>query len=131
MKKHYIDNGNGTVTDTMTGLMWLQDDRNYGKKKQKWADGMKSCKKFEFAGHNDWRMPTVQELFSLVDFTKKEYPLINNIFHLQGYWYWTTTEYVSTTGNAMIVYFNLGIVTITNKTNAYYVRPVRGGPCNG
>ena len=66
MKKCYIDNGDGTVTDTTTGLMWLQDDCKYSKKEQTWANAVKGCKAFDYAGHKDWRMPTAHELFNLV-----------------------------------------------------------------
>ena len=39
--KHYVDNENGTVTDTKTGLMWLQDGNDYnGGKEQTWKDAV-------------------------------------------------------------------------------------------
>ena len=128
MKKHYVDNGNGTVTDTRTGLMWLQDGNDYnGGKEQMWKNAVSGCKKFNFAGHKDWRLPTAHELFSLVDFGKKEFPLIDKIFKNTRYWYWTATNYVPSTTYAMIVGFQNGYVTNLGKTTAYYVRPVRAG----
>lgn len=131
-KPRFKDNGDGTVTDTTTGLMWLQDgkDYNYGNP-QKWQIAIDGCKAFNFAGHKDWRLPTPYELFGIVDFTKKKYPLINDVFVCPNCYYWTAQEYVPGTTYAVIVHFNYGFVTSSYKTNVYYVRPVRGGSCNG
>jgi hypothetical protein len=60
----YRDNGDGTVSDTNTGLMWTQDPSE--KKTFKEAmDGATSCR---VGGHADWRMPAIKELYSLIDF---------------------------------------------------------------
>ncbi len=60
----YTDNGNGTITDNVTGLMWQMDmgDRiSYNNAKTK-ADTL------TLAGYTDWRMPTIKELYSLINF---------------------------------------------------------------
>jgi uncharacterized protein (TIGR02145 family) len=69
----YIDHGNGTVTDTKTKLMWKkcsegQSGNNCaGKAKNyKWNNAMQQFKRVSFVGHNDWRMPTREELRTLV-----------------------------------------------------------------
>ena len=61
----YQDNGNGTVTDLNTGLMWIQDPGD----KVTYYDGIQSSVKFDFAGYDDWRVPTIKELYSLMDFS--------------------------------------------------------------
>jgi len=124
--KKYINN-NSTVTDTTTGLMWLRDPQDYSVEPQEWREAINGCGQFGFAGHKDWRLPTVQELFAIVDFTKREFPLIDDVFICPKYWYWTATDYVPSTANAMFVNFTYGSVDINYKTSAYYVRPVRGG----
>jgi len=129
--KHYKDNGDGTVTDTTTGLMWLSDPWDYSVKPQKWQKAMDGCRKFNFAGHKDWRLPTGQELFGIVDFKKKKFPLIDDVFICPDYWYWTATDYMPTTGDAMYVGFNNGDITHDDKTTVYYVRVVRSSLCNG
>ncbi|MBN2026722.1 MAG: DUF1566 domain-containing protein [Actinobacteria bacterium] len=61
----YRDNGNGTVTDLVTGLMWQQDP---GEKKT-YAEAAAGAEDFSLAGYDDWRLPTIKELYSLILFS--------------------------------------------------------------
>ncbi len=66
----YVDNGDGTVTDQATGLMWSQNDSGEG---MAWEDALAwadACNAEQFLGHDDWRLPNVKELQSLVDYTR-------------------------------------------------------------
>ena len=60
------DNGDGTVTDEATGLMWQQDDSGAG---MDWEDALAYAEGLTLAGHGDWRLPNVKELQSIVDYT--------------------------------------------------------------
>jgi len=62
--KRFTDNGDGTVTDTLTGLMWTKATVATGKTHKQ---AIAAAKKLDVAGHKDWRMPTVEELFLLAD----------------------------------------------------------------
>ncbi len=64
---NFRDNGDGTVTDLATGLMWMQDDSGYG---MEWQDALAYCEDLEYAGHTDWRLPNAKELQSIVDYTR-------------------------------------------------------------
>jgi hypothetical protein len=71
----YRDNGDGTVSDLNTGLMWQQSpDFNgdgqidYGDKKT-YQVALRDAGTFTLAGYDDWRLPTIKELYSLIDFT--------------------------------------------------------------
>ena len=61
----YRDNGDGTVTDLNTGLMWQQDPGE----KMTYAEAVAGAETFDLAGYNDWRLPTIKELYSLIDFS--------------------------------------------------------------
>ncbi|MCP5029260.1 MAG: DUF1566 domain-containing protein [Actinomycetia bacterium] len=61
----YADNGDGTVTDNVTGLMWQQDPGE----KMTYAEAESGADSFELAGYDDWRLPSVKELYSLIDFS--------------------------------------------------------------
>lgn len=61
----FKDNGDGTVTDNNTGLIWLQDPGE----KMTWKEALAHAESFEYAGHDDWRLPTIKELYSLIDFS--------------------------------------------------------------
>lgn len=60
----YSDNGNGTITDQVTGLMWQKgfDVLNY-------TEALEKLKNFKLAGYNDWRLPTIKEAYSLMLFS--------------------------------------------------------------
>ena len=70
----FVDNGDGTVTDTCTRLMWQQDTadvngdglRNEGDQPP-WCSALAYCEDLELAGHDDWRLPNITELQSIVD----------------------------------------------------------------
>jgi hypothetical protein len=60
----YQDNGDGTVTDLITGLMWQQDPGE----KMTYAEAVAGTDSFALAGYADWRLPTIKELYSLILF---------------------------------------------------------------
>ena len=60
----YIDNGDGTVTDAITGLMWAASDNG---SPINWPDARRYCIDYIGGGHLDWRMPNLAELSSLYD----------------------------------------------------------------
>ncbi|MGD8664549.1 MAG: DUF1566 domain-containing protein [Desulfobacterales bacterium] len=60
----FVDSGDGTVTDTKTGLMWAAKDNGIP---ISWLNGLKYCQNYDGGGHTDWRMPTLAELESLYD----------------------------------------------------------------
>ena len=64
----YQDNGDGTVTDLVTGLMWQQGYS--GKMSQ--SEAAAGASSFELAGYTDWRLPSIKELYSLIDFSGED-----------------------------------------------------------
>ena len=63
----FVDNSDGTITDSATGLMWLQNDSGKG---ILWENALSYAENFEYAGHSDWRLPDAKELESIVDYTR-------------------------------------------------------------
>jgi hypothetical protein len=60
----FKDNGDGTVTDSRTGLMWAASDNG---RDVNWAEAKEYCRNYSGGGHTDWRMPTQDELAGLYD----------------------------------------------------------------
>jgi hypothetical protein len=60
----YTDNGDGTISDTLTGLMWQADPGE----KMTYSQAVIGAALFDLAGYNDWRLPTIKELYSLILF---------------------------------------------------------------
>lgn len=127
----YTDNGDGTITDNITGLMWVKDGNSVGCNNGatlNWEGALNFCDTSTFAEYTDWRLPNVRELQSIVDYTKSG-PSINTTYFLNTKitYYWSSTTPVGFTTNAWCVAFNQGDLTSAyNKINNAYVRPVRG-----
>ena len=122
----YINNGNGTVTDIETKLMWQQPTAAY---KMDWNYASHYCRR-SLAGYTDWRLPTIGELKTLVDKSWGNNPTINRTFFpgtvSSFYWSSTTRAYLYTS-SAWGVNFDYGYDSVHNKVDSYYVRAVRGG----
>ena len=69
----FFDNGDGTVTDRNTGLMWAQTD-SMGN--ITWLDAKLYSENIILSDYNDWRMPTIKELETLFDDTRDKYATI-------------------------------------------------------
>ncbi len=122
--ERFIDCGDGTIKDTKTRIMWQKEGST---ERMKWADTEAYCKNSNVGGYDDWRMPEVEELSSLVDYTRRE-PAINPLFKCESAGYWSKTKYVSAAvpdDYAWVVSFYNGDVSSNFRYYAYYVRPCR------
>jgi len=102
----FDDNSDGTVTDNCTGLMWQQDTGNGGVKLT-WCAALEHCDNLVFAGRDDWRLPSVRELRSIVDFGRFS-PAIDPVFSTFNLFYWSSTPYSFTTSSSWLVGFGDG-----------------------
>jgi hypothetical protein len=66
----FVDNGDGTVTDGATGLMWAQTDSGSGMNWQSALAWVQTKNSENYLGYNDWRLPNAKELQSIVDYTR-------------------------------------------------------------
>lgn len=140
----YTDNGDGTVTDNVTGLMWQQDPGN----KMTWVEAVELLKDFKMAGYTDWRLPTIKELYSLINFSgeTESIPYIDTHYFTFNYGdatgeraidsqYATSTIYDSDTmfGNTTVfgVNFADGRIKGYPIDKAFYVMLVRGNESYG
>ena len=148
----FTDNGNGTVTDNLTGLIWLKDANciftNYpelGRQDDAIDGGVSWQQALDFvagindgtyaacgAGYTDWRLPNLKELHSLIDFGQYDpalplgHPFSNVVIGWQGQ-YWSGTTYEPGPTSAWFVLLPSGYVSYGFKSNEYIVWPVRGG----
>ena len=131
---HFIENKNGTITDNKTGLMWVKNPHTdlpeKFKGEMKWQPAIDACKALDFAGQKDWRLPTVEELISIIDWTagaKSGEPTIDTKFFpdTKTSWYWTITPCPWVAGGARVVSFYSGGVDSSYEDGSFYVRLVR------
>ncbi len=145
----YRDNGDGTVTDLNTKLIWQKTPPGT---LYRWSDAAGYAKNLKLAGHNDWRVPTMKELYSIVDFrgtmrtrtpyidTKYfdfEYPDPSSGLRDMDVQYWSSNEYVGTTMHGDISAFGFNFADGRIKSyptgkgrgpaKRTYIRCVRGG----
>jgi len=131
----YVDNGNGTVTDTVTGLMW--DQCTLGRSGSgcsgtantyTWANAISAATTLNSAnykGHNDWRVPSIVELESLVKLGSP--PVIDTVVfpNTPAGYFWSATP--SDSLNAWYLVFYAGNIGTYYKQDVYSARLVRGG----
>lgn len=121
----FTDNGNGTITDANTGLMWVKDPSVTGiGGAANWADAITACEDLNYAGHADWRMPNINELSSLIDYSRNA-PAIDPIFLNTSSFSWSSTVVSSLPAQAWEIDFGAGIVDYSNRNVTGFVRPVR------
>ncbi len=136
----FVDNGDGTVTDRLTGLMWLQDadcpDGQIGwQAALDWVASLNSsaiaCANYAAMTYDDWRLPNIRELASLVDFgeTDPALPAGHPFVSAQSVFYWSSTTHVSTPANAWSVNLATGKPSDSGDKDSFTdsVWPVRGG----
>ncbi|KPA09674.1 caspase [Candidatus Magnetomorum sp. HK-1] len=123
----FLDNSDGTVSDKSTCLMWQKNAPGH---QMTWKEALVYCKKLTLAGQSDWRLPSVEELRSIVDYSKYKPAIDSQIFpNTMSAFYWSSTSNANYTGYAWGVHFNYGYGNGNAKSSSYYVRAVREGQC--
>ena len=141
----FTDNSNGTVTDNLTGLIWLQNANVAGARV--WADALTDVANLNNDGtmngtsagdtsnsgshQKDWRLPNRNELASLIDSSNNDPALPSGYASffsgVQSDGYWSSDTLKGGMAYAWIVNINDGIMDTAHKTETYYVWPVRAG----
>ena len=113
------------VLDNMTSLIW--SGGNLNNERMEWTDAKAACAALTLCEQSDWRLPTVEELFSLADRSRFS-PAIDTAFFpmTKSNWYWSSTPDASSPADyAWFVNFNYGDANVNNQSNAAFVRAVR------
>ncbi len=122
-RNDFRDNGNGTITDSVTGLVWEKSGSPYSMPFSESQDYIDGLNKKKFAGYDDWRLPTLEELASLLENKKVDGLYIDPLFDRKQKWCWTADTRAS--GGAWNVYFRYGYVDRRYLEYNRYVRGVR------
>lgn len=116
---HFADNGDGTVSDRATGLMWERSDHPA----QDWDAALTTCAAATTGSHADWRLPNAKELQSIVDYGRapdtsgsaaidplfEATAIVNEGGATDWGYYWTSTTHVTNEGNgSYAVYLSFG-----------------------
>ena len=79
------------VTDSATQMMW-QDNDDTTSIRLSWEKSLSHCEAYEFGGYTDWRLPTKQELLTIVDGTKKDIKINAAFKNISSYVYWSSSK---------------------------------------
>ncbi len=124
---HFIENGNGTVSDLSTGLMWQQNEKT----QIGWADALTYCEGLSSGGYSDWRVPNIKEYESLTHGAEGP-SIMSDYLNLNiNFPSWSSTTYLPIPDYLYKWTMNhngmLGICSIKDKNcRKYGVRCVRG-----
>jgi arylsulfatase A-like enzyme len=128
----FTDNGNGTVTDNNTGLMWQKTDSG----EMTWDTARSGATSLNLAGHSDWRLPTAQEAFCMLDHERN--PALNSTYFVNNaggipQYFWSsdlfygdnTKVWCTNTGGGLGPHPKVGTLS-AGGTARYHARYVRG-----
>jgi len=116
------------VLDTETGLIWSASNIEYDSSEEMdWYDAQTACYKTVINGHMGWRLPTVEELTTIIDISESDpaLPSGHPFSDAASSYYWSSTPDARYIDFAWRVSFSDGDVYSGNKPNTYYVRAVK------
>jgi hypothetical protein len=112
------------VLDRTTGLEWSRENVPGGR--MNWAAAKEACATLTVGGHSDWRLPTIRELLTLVDYERHEPAIDTDAFKCESSYYWTSTPAHSSPGvYAWVVDFGGGSADWGGQDGDFCVRAVR------
>jgi len=134
-RPRFVDNGDGTVTDRLTGLSWLRDGNAFGT--LSWDDALAACNALESGRHGlsdgsepgDWRLPDVNELRSLEDYgqARPALPEDHLFVNVRQSLCWSSTTVASAPNLARFLFVGIGSCVWDHKGVVMGVWPVKGG----
>ncbi|WP_043642730.1 Lcl C-terminal domain-containing protein [Caenispirillum salinarum] len=99
----FTDRGDGSVHDGLTGLTWQQVDDG---RPRTWGEALRHCDGLTHGGFDDWRLPNVKELQSIVDYSRPA-PAVDPVFRQADprAWFWSSTTFGDDPAEALYVCF--------------------------
>ena len=138
---NFVDNGDSTITDNATNLMWMKNDSKIGMNWQNALAYAQLMNTQNYLGHNDWRLPHAKELQSLVDYSRSldatNSAAINPIFNCtaitdeggnQNYpFFWSSTTHLDNMGGVYVAFGEaLGYMKMPPTATYYTLVDVHG-----
>jgi len=114
------------VHDAKTDLTWVAEPIEGGKRFP-WKMALEAAAAVRLFGHTDWRAPTIEELLSIVDYTRCDPAVNTDAFKGPFEWTWSSTPAVAPSGYAWVVDLGNGDSYRCYQDGGYHVRAVRAG----
>lgn len=122
----FTDNGDGTVTDLLTGLMWTNNaDQANGT--VDWETALARSSACNEGKYTDWRLPNRRELESLLDLGRYQPALVidHPFTNVKSDYYWTSTTPANNEDHAWVIHFYIGFVSHDDKGGTHHLWCVR------
>ena len=116
------DSTTDIVTDNDKALEW-QDNNII--KSITWESAITTCETLSFGGHNDWQLPNINELKTIIDRNRADPAIANAFINIISANYWSSTSLKDDEYDGWVVDFSDGNVNVTSKASENYVRCVR------
>jgi hypothetical protein len=133
----FVDNKDGTVTDSCTGLMWQKETADVNgdgsvteQDSLPWCKALEYCENLNLARHDDWRLPNVRELESIVDYGRFKPsidPALGAVSSVPSV-YWSSTSLVARAIPWYVDFVGGSVGLGEGKDTEYYLRAVRNAP---
>ncbi|MBL0720971.1 MAG: DUF1566 domain-containing protein [Sulfurovum sp.] len=107
-----------------TGLFW-QDNRLTISEKITYKEAEELCQGLTIGGHQDWRIPNLKELLTIVDYKNYDPAILNGFSSIETSTYWSSTEYKGRDNEVWGVNFKTGATDSNSKNYDRYIRCVR------
>lgn len=122
---NFSDNGDTTITDNATGLMWEKNDDGAG---MNWQKALDYCESSSTAGYSDWRLPDIKELQSIVEYGKSTRPALDTDYFnytsadttSDANWFWSSTSHGDTKTYAAYIAFGKAYSKENSSATTYY-----------
>ncbi len=112
------------AVDARTGLTW-QDNRFVESERVTYAQAEKLCKEMRLGNHDDWRIPTIRELLSIIDYKKYDPAILDGFSIGESSYYWSSTQYMGDPDKVWGIDFKDGAADSNGKAYDRRVRCVR------
>lgn len=115
------DDSSNIITDSTTGMMWKDDY----KVQKNWSEANAYCEDLVMGGYDDWRLPAINELESIADYTRHKPAIKIGFDNVTSHIYWSSSTDVSNSNDAWYLLFENGRSYTLDKSNSYNVKCVR------
>ncbi len=112
------------AVDSRTGLTW-QDNRFVESERVTYMQAEKLCKELRLGKHNDWHIPTIRELLSIIDYKKYDPAILDGFSVDDASYYWSSTQYMGDPDKVWGIDFKDGAIDANGKAYDRRVRCVR------
>ena len=112
------------IYDTTTKLLW-QDAKDNVDLSITFFEADKYCHKLIIGEYKDFRLPTLNELQSIVDYNKYKPAIINGFTYAANETYWSTTPFIEDTSEVWTIHFKKGARSVKGRHYSRYVRCVQ------